>query len=478
MGGPVVGYGETMADPHVERERTFEVPEDFTLPALPDARPHRLLLRASYFDTDDALLQARGVTLRRRTGGSDDGWHLKIPHPDGRLELRTEVGPSRPPRALTDLTRGLRFDRPLRRRAVLRTQRNALRLYTPDGRLVAEVADDEVHAATDAPSDGPERWREIEIELGPAGTQEEMERLTDLVTGAGATPAGHGSKYDRAVTRPIERPPLSGLAGLVDDYLQTQYRRITLGDLRMRRGENAVHKTRVAVRRTRSTLRTFGALFDPDRSGRLDRDLAWYAEALGRVRDLDIVRRHVADDLDRDQDDPISREAGDRLLRMIDSERQQAWDETQVILSGRRYGSLLRQLDDWRREAPWVADDDTDVETFVKKAEKKSRKRLARATSRADAPDTSFHRARKAAKRTRYAAELARPAWGKPAKRVAQVHEKRQDALGEVQDHVMIVDALRSVASARATPSKVGFTCGMLAERHLRAKADARARQR
>ena len=33
-------------------------------------------------------LAARGITLRRRTGGSDAGWHLKLPAgPDSRTEL-------------------------------------------------------------------------------------------------------------------------------------------------------------------------------------------------------------------------------------------------------------------------------------------------------------------------------------------------------------------------------------------------------
>jgi len=118
------------------------------------------------------------------------------------------------------------------------------------------------------------------------------------------------------------------------------------------------------------------------------------------------------------------------------------------------------------------------VESYVEKAEQKSDKRLARATSRKGAPDSAFHRARKAAKRTRYAAELAEPLLGKRAKRTAKKHEKRQDALGVVQDQVMVIEALQGVAAARSTPSKVGFVCGVLAERHRRAKTDARKRHR
>ena len=34
-------------------------------------------LDARYFDTDDAALARAGVAVRRRTGGSDAGWHIR-----------------------------------------------------------------------------------------------------------------------------------------------------------------------------------------------------------------------------------------------------------------------------------------------------------------------------------------------------------------------------------------------------------------
>ena len=40
-------------------------------------------LAATYFDTTDLALATAGVTLRRRTGGEDAGWHLKLPMSDG-----------------------------------------------------------------------------------------------------------------------------------------------------------------------------------------------------------------------------------------------------------------------------------------------------------------------------------------------------------------------------------------------------------
>ena len=37
------------------------------------------VLDTIYFDTADLRLIRAGITLRRRTGGKDAGWHLKLP---------------------------------------------------------------------------------------------------------------------------------------------------------------------------------------------------------------------------------------------------------------------------------------------------------------------------------------------------------------------------------------------------------------
>ena len=65
-------------------------------------------LDAVYFDTADLRLARAGITLRRREGGSDAGWHLKLPvGADSRDELRVPLGRARrtPPAELTALTR-------------------------------------------------------------------------------------------------------------------------------------------------------------------------------------------------------------------------------------------------------------------------------------------------------------------------------------------------------------------------------------
>ena len=76
----------TMAEAHTEIEQKFDVDASFALPALSEVVPTVtdvetvvIEFEAIYFDTDDLRLAARKITLRRRSGGEDQGWHLKLP---------------------------------------------------------------------------------------------------------------------------------------------------------------------------------------------------------------------------------------------------------------------------------------------------------------------------------------------------------------------------------------------------------------
>jgi hypothetical protein len=82
---------------HHEVERKYEVEADASVPhlaALPKVAsvedPQELDLEAVYFDTEGQDLTRVGITLRRRTGGDDEGWHLKLPRGPGDREELTE----------------------------------------------------------------------------------------------------------------------------------------------------------------------------------------------------------------------------------------------------------------------------------------------------------------------------------------------------------------------------------------------------
>ena len=84
---------------HVEIEDKFDVPEGAQLSGLAEIAGvvaveecDEELLEATYFDTEDLRLASLGLTLRRRTGGQDEGWHLKVPMTHGRYEVHQPLG--------------------------------------------------------------------------------------------------------------------------------------------------------------------------------------------------------------------------------------------------------------------------------------------------------------------------------------------------------------------------------------------------
>ena len=65
-----------------ETERKYELADEVELPGWnglvgvqPVVGPEEQTLEAVYFDTEDLGLARAGVTLRRRLGGHDAGWH-------------------------------------------------------------------------------------------------------------------------------------------------------------------------------------------------------------------------------------------------------------------------------------------------------------------------------------------------------------------------------------------------------------------
>ena len=142
-----------------ETEVKYEAAADAELPPL-DGLPQvaatdssEQLLVAVYYDTEDLRLLRAGITLRRRSGGHDAGWHLKLPagahtREEIRLPLTSRGGShGRVPRELADLVRARSRGAALTPVASVSTRRQAIRLLDPAGQLLAEVADDRVTAS-------------------------------------------------------------------------------------------------------------------------------------------------------------------------------------------------------------------------------------------------------------------------------------------------------------------------------------------
>ncbi|MEP7019616.1 MAG: CYTH and CHAD domain-containing protein [Pseudonocardiales bacterium] len=469
-----------MTERYVEREVKLDADDGFVLPELSGFVPAGGILDtalvhldSTYFDTADRHLLNAQVTLRSREGGpTDTGWQLKLPTGDDRTEVR--VPPSEGsgvPKELRDLTAGLRRGRGLRQLARIRSERTTYRLSDASGNLLVEVADDRVRATTFGASTLISAWREVEVEAGSADDAL-IGAIVKRLRAAGARPSDSPSKLSRAVAEPAAgggaAPPAddSTVGGIVMAYLREQRQALLDGDLELRGGFDAIHPTRVGGRRFRSTLRTYRALFDQPRAAGLDTELRWYSGVLGAVRDIDVLRAHLRKTIAELPDHLVLGPVAQRVEQDLVREREQHRRTLLRVLNGRRYLALLTALDDWVSDPPF-----TDAARRLPKqaakwadhAQKKLDRRLHDAAAHPEDAE-QVHRARKAAKRARYAMELATPAVEpKLAKQRIKQTRAIQDTLGEFQDSVVAEAVLlRMGIRAGTTPGENGFTYGLI----------------
>lgn len=458
-----------------ERELKFDVPDDWELPD-----PGRLVtdgsvehetvrLESEYFDTAGRALLHHRLTLRRRSGDADTGWQLKVPDGDARLEIRLPLGDGARtvPAELRAATLGVRGGAALRPLATLNTERDICRLVDAAGALLAEIVVDSVSATPAGELGTPTRWREVEVELAK-GSEKFLARVSKWLTKHGAVPSRSGSKLVRAldVDLRIERD-LWTLSGVLAAYLDRQLEELVRGDIALRRGQDAIHATRVATRRYRAVLRVCGPVFDPGRAGRLDAELSRYQMALGEVRDRQMLRarfdRHLAELPEELLVGPVAA----RLDGLLTDEQAQAEAALAAMMRSRRYFALLTELRAWGQRLPIENDRQADeVRPFLAKAERTVGRRLRKAGD----DDERLHRARKAAKRARFVAEMSRPATEGSGKKAAKRNKKIQDRLGERQDAVVAAAFLRRAAELAAGSDGVGFTIGLLYARERAAR--------
>ena len=492
-----------MVTAHRELETKFDVDDAVELPplagllaelspgdptALTVGEAGTLRLRATYLDTADLRLAAAGLTLRRRTGGTDAGWHLKVPDGDGaRTEVRLPAGRSARavPARLRSMVHARTGGAPLVPVAQIETVRTVRHVVDATGRVLLELADDRVTARRVRQVEGsgdalgaPTRWREVEVEVVD-GDAELLAALGRALVAAGLRPAEVASKVGRVVgggrgstARARSRGPRlkkgSPASDVVLAYLAAQDEQLRAQDLRVRlAGDGAVHAMRVATRRMRSALATFGSLLRPGSTTALVEELRWLAHVLGEARDAEVVRGRVAASVagERPDDLPAPTVADD-----LDAQLGAAWerglDTVLAELDGERYRALLAALEAFLGDPPLRPRAARPAADVLPKLVRRSLEDVAKAMRRADRTEGGartelLHEARKAAKRTRYAAEALEPAVGKPARALAAAMEQFQEELGHHLDTLVTQDRLRSLADGTGDP-RTAFTLGRL----------------
>ena len=203
----------------------------------------------------------------------------------------------------------------------------------------------------------------------------------------------------------------------------------------------AVHKTRVATRRLRTTLRVFHRLLHQEHIEPLRSELQWYSRRLGEVRDLDIVRDLLLQTL-TDLHDPSEEEVRHSVETTVDRAREHACVRLDEALNSQRYTDLIAALDDLCARPPWRGRAHRRARRVLPELVKEATKRVNRARTRADeATDPDDRRAlrhdtRKRAKAVRYAHEALAEALGARSTARAKRWEAVTEDLGADQDLV------------------------------------------
>ncbi|ORV89444.1 CHAD domain-containing protein [Mycolicibacterium iranicum] len=253
--------------------------------------------------------------------------------------------------------------------------------------------------------------------------------------------------------------PQSALTG----YLTDQIGLVLDGLTGLREGTDPVHDTRVAIRRTRSTLRIFKRELDPVAGPAFEDELKWFAGVLGDVRDVQVQRHRLRDALDDLPELLVLGPVGSRINLDLRGIEAPARERVSEAMGTTRYLDLVTELQRWSAAPPVLPGGTAKrLRATAQKAGAKADRRLKAALKSDD--DELLHRARKAAKRARYANELLQlDRSTKNAKRNIKHYKQIQSVLGDMQDTVVARTMLRQLgAAAGTTPGENGFTFGLL----------------
>jgi CHAD domain-containing protein len=469
-----------------EIERKFSGGAGISLPDLSGAdgaatvtEPVTIDLTATYFDTDDLRLAARGITLRRRTGGADAGWHLKLPvRTDERTEVRLPLGRGtrRVPAELAREVRAIVRGRELVPVAIVRTTRRERHLLDAAGRDLAAIADDIVEAERLA-GRTPELsvWREVEVELA-GGDRALLDAAGARLQAAGLTRSAAASKLHQALgdlaPPPTRRPALtrSSPAGeVILAHLREHAGELVARDREVRRDlPDAVHKMRVATRRLRSALATFRPVLGRDHTDPVREELKWLGAMLGSARDAEVLRSRLHDLAAEQRPELVIGPVLARIDQETGDRQRAALEQLMAALDSDRYFRLLDALDAVMTDPPASPRAHRRASRELPRLVARACRRVDRAATAACESDSLgqrdllLHEVRKAAKNARYAAEAVTPVCGKPAARLAKRMQALQEVLGENQDSVAARLLLLTISVTAHQAGDSDFTFGLM----------------
>ncbi|MFT4216433.1 MAG: CHAD domain-containing protein [Micropruina sp.] len=261
---------------------------------------------------------------------------------------------------------------------------------------------------------------------------------------------------------------------VVIDYLRTQADVIAgRADDVLADAPDAVHRSRVATRRSRSALRTFAPLFRRGQVRALRDELAWHADHLGAPRDAEVLKERLLTALVSLPDAQASSTVGERLSASLNDTHARAHASLVESMDTERYRELRDRLaqfviDPPVRQSARTAGIDA-LPGLLDGAVDRVR-RLHERASEIDEDAHRWHEVRKAAKAARYCSEALTPAFGDPARTLAEAWEQVTEALGEHQDTVVAEAYLvtEAVRADEAGDSPAGYLALIALELRVR----------
>lgn len=449
--------------------------------------PESYLLEATYYDTADTLLARNRMTLRRRTGGTDAGWHLKRPSSvvGGRRETAIsfdEGGDEDVPAVLREQVLTVIRAGELVPVATITTDRTVTIVRDENGDSLAEFCEDIVSAESLLPGGTVNRWAEWEFEL-TGGDHKLLKRARKVLLAAGARRASSESKLARTIgTSPHDDliralPKKATALGLVQfDLALHRDAVLTWDPIARENGDDAIHQMRVAARKIRSILRSYPGAIAPEASGPVADELRLLAEVLGDARDREVAlaaNEHL-----------LAREnaPADLVKVLIDDEivrHERSLKAVRFAMSTPRYLQLLDDLDGLinapipghaaKQDARDAAAEAVGgAYARMLKAEKKLKKLSVWSPEWVE----QLHTIRKRAKAVRYTAESAAPLQRRALERAGKDAKSVQTHLGIFQDTVLNREHLAKAAANPTLSREALFVLG-----RMDAREEARGRR-
>lgn len=460
--------------PEIELKLDLEPDQAAAFLAWPGVPPEPAVatLHATYFDTPDRALVARGVSLRIRRSGRRRIQTVKASGKGGAgLFARDE------------------WERPVRGNAPVLDDRNpvagllggAVAMIVPvftveverrtwmvpqDDAMIELVLDTGLIRA-----DGREEAIcEIELEL-KAGDPSALFTLARRIDADVPVRPGVLTKSDRGYrlrdalpgafkAEPVALDPAISIADAFAHVMAACLRQYRLNEALLlgRYHPDALHQARVAVRRMRSALTLFRPVLAKADVARFQSELRWLAHALGEARDIDVLMTQ------RPQPDPQHARLAEAQVDVHG--RVIAW------LHAARVRMLLLDLVAWIAAGPVQRKGERPAAPFAAKRLRRYRRRIVKGGRHLERlTDEARHAVRKDGKKLRYGAEFFAGLFdGK-----GQQHKrpKFMAALARMQEEL---GALNDLVSAPDTLARYGLPAApMPTERDALLKAAASA---